>query len=111
MNRAPGSYAGLTVKQADALSYLRRAEADGVTPSFEEMKDAMGLASKSGVSRLLNALEERGYIRRSHYRARSIVCIDGRPDHRLGDLKTGELVEELTARGFRFYGMSGEIAA
>jgi repressor LexA len=111
MNRAPGSYAGLTVKQADLLSMLRRAEADNITPSFEEMRYALGLASKSGVARLVTALEERGYIRRQYGLARSIVCLDGRPDHRLGDLKTGELVEELTARGFRFYGMSGEMAA
>lgn len=51
-------------------------ENNGVAPSFDEMKDAVSLASKSGVHRLITALEERGVIRRLHNRARAIVIIE-----------------------------------
>ncbi len=49
---------------------------NGVAPSFNEMKEFCGLASKSGVHRLITALEERGLIRRLPNRARAIVCIE-----------------------------------
>lgn len=49
---------------------------DGVAPSFEEMKEFAGLASKSGIHRLITALEERGLIRRLPHRARAIVCVE-----------------------------------
>lgn len=109
MSRAPGSYAGLTVAQADLLSFLRRREAEGHCPSYEEMKSAMGLHSKSGIHRLLAALEGRGYITRQFNRARSIVCSDY-PRIAVKQVDTGALVAELTSRGFRFYGMSAERA-
>ena len=48
---------------------------DGVSPSFDEMKDAMNLKSKSGIHRLLDALEERGFIRRHRGRARAIAVL------------------------------------
>jgi repressor LexA len=73
MKRAPGSYAGLTWKQAQLLSFLRDCDD---TPSFEEMKEHLGLASKSGVARLIAALEQRGYIRRTYGLARSIRVLD-----------------------------------
>ena len=66
---------GLTQRQADLLTYLRECEAKGRTPSFEEMKDAVRLQSKSGVQRLILALEERGFIRRVPNRARSIELL------------------------------------
>jgi len=50
--------------------------ANGFAPSFEEMKERMGLRSKSGIWRLINALEERGYIRRLLNRARAIELVD-----------------------------------
>ena len=64
----------LTSKQRDLLIFIHeRLEKDGVSPSFDEMKDALGLKSKSGVHRLITALEERGFLRRLAHRARAQV--------------------------------------
>lgn len=66
----------LTQKQRDLLEFIRkRMDRDGVPPSFEEMKDALDLRSKSGIHRLITALEERGFIRRLAHRARAIEII------------------------------------
>lgn len=66
----------LTGKQHQLLSYLIDYQADkDITPSFDEMRQAVGLASKSGVHRLVSALEERGYIRRLPNRARAIEIL------------------------------------
>ena len=63
----------LTRKQRDLLAFIhRRMQRDGVPPSFDEMKDALDLRSKSGIHRLIMALEERGFIRRLAHRARAI---------------------------------------
>ena len=63
----------LTRKQKELLDYLTaRAKKSEVSPSFDEMRDALGLASKSGIHRLVSGLEERGYIRRLANRARAI---------------------------------------
>jgi len=63
----------LTRKQHELLMYVnQRLTADGVSPSFDEMKDALGLRSKSGIHRLITALEERGFIRRLAHRARAL---------------------------------------
>lgn len=64
-----------TKRQRDLLSYLERCISDPVGPSFVEMRDAIGLESVSGISRLLDGLEERGHIRRLHNRARAIEVI------------------------------------
>ena len=66
----------LTGKQHELLSYLidYQAEKD-ITPSFDEMRAAIGLASKSGIHRLVSALEERGYIRKLPNRARAIEIL------------------------------------
>ena len=66
----------LTGKQHQLLSYLidYQAEKD-ITPSFDEMRAAIGLASKSGIHRLVSALEERGYIRKLPNRARAIEVL------------------------------------
>ena len=66
----------LTEKQHQLLSYLiyYQAEKD-ITPSFDEMRAAIGLASKSGIHRLVSALEERGYIRKMPNRARAIEIL------------------------------------
>lgn len=109
MSRAPGSYAGLTVAQADLLSFLREQQDMGHTPSFEEMKDALGYFSKSNVHRLVRALEERGYVIRHPNRARSIVC-SAYPKVAVEQMDTAVLIAELTNRGFRFYGLSAEAA-
>jgi repressor LexA len=63
----------LTAKQHELLRYIQlRLEETGISPSFEEMKDALDLKSKSGVHRLISALEERGFIRRLPNRARAL---------------------------------------
>ncbi|MEM1266966.1 MAG: transcriptional repressor LexA [Pseudomonadota bacterium] len=63
----------LTKKQLDLLHFIHtRIQRDGVPPSFDEMKEALDLRSKSGIHRLITALEERGYIRRLAHRARAI---------------------------------------
>lgn len=65
---------GLTGKQRQLLTFIvEHLEAhDGVAPSYDQMKDAMGLRSKSGIHRLINSLEERGFIERMPHRARAI---------------------------------------
>jgi repressor LexA len=66
----------LTRKQLELLDLIRRRlDADGVPPSFDEMKDALELKSKSGIHRLITALEERGFIRRMAHRARAIEIV------------------------------------
>jgi repressor LexA len=66
----------LTRKQYELLiyidSYLKRT---GYSPSFEEMKEALSLKSKSGIHRLISALEERGYLGRRHHRARALEVL------------------------------------
>ena len=66
----------LTRKQSELLEYLTTHLAThDVPPSFDEMRDALGLASKSGIHRLVSGLEERGYIRRLPNRARAIEIL------------------------------------
>ena len=66
----------LTRKQQELLLYInRRLAEDGVSPSFDEMKDAVGLKSKSGIHRLITALEERSFIRRLPHRARALEVL------------------------------------
>ncbi len=66
----------LTRKQLELLDFIRqRLDRDGVPPSFDEMKDALDLRSKSGIHRLITALEERGFIRRLPHRARALEIL------------------------------------
>lgn len=66
----------LTRKQLELLNFIReRLDRDGVPPSFDEMKEALDLRSKSGIHRLITALEERGFIRRLAHRARALEII------------------------------------
>lgn len=63
----------LTAKQQELLIFIqKRLDEGGVSPSFDEMKDALDLKSKSGIHRLISALEERGFIRRLPNRARAL---------------------------------------
>ena len=101
----------LTRKQHELLTYIQdRLQDTGVSPSFEEMKEALALKSKSGVHRLISALEERGLIRRLPNRARSIEVIDeparrdvlsmmARPAFRLGQITDDDLLAECFRRG------------
>jgi len=66
----------LTQKQKDLLMFINtRLQDAGVPPSFDEMKDALQLKSKSGIHRLITALEERGFIRRLPHRARALEVL------------------------------------
>jgi len=69
-------HAMLTRKQHELLLFIHeRMKEDGIPPSFDEMKDALDLASKSGIHRLITALEERGFIRRLPNRARALEVL------------------------------------
>ena len=66
----------LTTKQHELLCFVdERLKETGVSPSFEEMKEALGLKSKSGIHRLISALEERDFIRRLPNRARALEVL------------------------------------
>src|SRR3954453_12881167 len=66
----------LTKKQHELLMFInQRLAATGVAPSFDEMKDALRLRSKSGIHRLISGLEERGFIRRLPHRARALEVV------------------------------------
>jgi repressor LexA len=66
----------LTRKQQELLLFIHKRLSDsGVSPSFDEMKDALGLKSKSGIHRLITGLEERGFIRRLAHRARALEVV------------------------------------
>jgi repressor LexA len=78
----------LTRKQHELLTYIHGKLAEtGVSPSFEEMKDALDLKSKSGVHRLISALEERGFLRRLPNRARALEVV------KMPEVKGGNVVE------------------
>jgi repressor LexA len=78
----------LTRKQYELLVYIDGHLKDtGFSPSFEEMKLALGLRSKSGIHRLITSLEERGFLRRRHHRARALEVVklpEGRPSDPAG---------------------------
>ena len=78
----------LTKKQRDLLEFIhKRVQKDGIPPSFDEMKEALNLRSKSGIHRLITALEERGFIRRLAHRARAIEVVK-LPDS-MGEVRNG----------------------
>ena len=117
----------LTRKQHDLLVYIaEHLQEDGVSPSFEEMKEALGLKSKSGIHRLISALEERGFIRRLPHRARALEILrmpDGAPsqgqsftprviDGRLSEVMPGTPAEaEPSANDAVALPLYGKIAA
>ncbi|MEP0964284.1 MAG: transcriptional repressor LexA [Roseobacter sp.] len=79
----------LTKKQLDLLNFIhKRVQRDGVPPSFDEMKEALDLRSKSGIHRLITALEERGFIRRLAHRARALEIVK-LPESLGGDPRSG----------------------
>ncbi|MEL7197202.1 MAG: transcriptional repressor LexA [Pseudomonadota bacterium] len=91
----------LTAKQHELIRFIQeRLEETGISPSFEEMKEALDLKSKSGVHRLISALEERGFIRRLPNRARALEVIkqpeDATPAPRASD--AGTVVDMQSAR-------------
>ncbi len=84
----------LTRKQLDLLEFIhKRVQRDGVPPSFDEMKDALDLRSKSGIHRLITALEERGFIRRLAHKARALEIV--KLPESMGGTASGGFVPEV----------------
>ena len=87
----------LTAKQHELLLFIqRKLEESGISPSFEEMKEALDLKSKSGVHRLISALEERGFIRRLPNRARALEVVK-LPDSSVPGKPANDTVAKVTA--------------
>lgn len=87
----------LTAKQHELIRFIQqRLEETGISPSFEEMKEALDLKSKSGVHRLISALEERGFLRRLPNRARALEVIR-QPEDATPARATGGNVVSLAA--------------
>jgi repressor LexA len=91
----------LTRKQYELLVFIdQHLKQTGFSPSFEEMKDALSLKSKSGIHRLISALEERGYLARRHHRARALDVLR-LPDNMLArEMAAVEPAEAEVAHGF-----------
>jgi repressor LexA len=88
----------LTRKQHELIRFIQtRLEESGVSPSFEEMKEALDLKSKSGVHRLISALEERGFIRRLPNRARALEVLRQPEDVTTGKAATLAVANSNTA--------------
>ena len=89
----------LTKKQQQLLLFIyNRLGEGGVSPSFDEMKDALGLKSKSGIHRLITGLEERGFIRRLPHRARALEVMrlpDGLTGHESGETDGASTTEAM----------------
>jgi repressor LexA len=85
----------LTAKQHELLRFIqRKLEETGISPSFEEMKDALDLKSKSGVHRLISALEERGFLRRLPNRARALEVLR-QPENVTAERKSAPLPDNV----------------
>jgi repressor LexA len=92
----------LTRKQHELLTFInQRLKATGVAPSFDEMKDALDLRSKSGIHRLISGLEERGFIRRLPHRARALEVIK-LPEESAAEPSVAAAVGGTTAERGRF---------
>lgn len=89
----------LTRKQFELLTFInQRLTESGVSPSFDEMKEALGLRSKSGIHRLITGLEERGFIRRLPHRARALEVL--RLPDQVSAKDTSKQTGETTGRRF-----------
>ncbi len=91
----------LTRKQHELLTFIdRHLKATGFSPSFEEMKEALQLKSKSGIHRLISALEERGFLSRRHHRARALEVMK-LPNETLRDLPVAPAVPSFAPNVIR----------
>ena len=89
----------LTAKQHELIRFIQaKLEETGISPSFEEMKEALDLKSKSGVHRLISALEERGFIRRLPNRARALEVLKG-PEDAVASPRAGRPANDTAAIG------------
>ena len=97
----------LTSKQLKLLNFLKKSLNDNnVSPSFEEMKNFLGLKSKSGIHRLITALEERGFIKRLHNKARAIKLIndDDHKEYQHKKINQIHMLEDNLAKNVKVYG-------
>src|SRR5690606_7138962 len=110
----------LTAKQHELLHFIQqRLDASGISPSFEEMKEALGLKSKSGIHRLISALEERGFLRRLPNRARALEVLKlpeaarakAPSDHNVLPLRKPAAVRPIAANDIIEVPLHGRIAA
>jgi repressor LexA len=100
----------LTRKQHELLIYVdHHLRTTGFSPSFEEMKDALNLRSKSGIHRLISALEERGFLRRHHHRARALEVV--RLPEKTGDMREAEAFAPKIIKGDFTNRLAGVTAA
>jgi repressor LexA len=101
----------LTAKQRELLLFIdARLKDDGISPSFDEMREALELKSKSGVHRLISALEERGFIRRLPNRARALE-VTKLPEARSGNVSTARVAVPAPANDTIEIPLHGRIAA
>ncbi|MGI9401288.1 MAG: transcriptional repressor LexA [Rhizobiaceae bacterium] len=107
----------LTRKQQELLLLIHeRLQEDGIPPSFDEMKDALNLKSKSGIHRLITALEERGFIRRLPNRARALEIIKLPESHSgsaVGNADSGRNDQDgsaIRAKGFKPSVIEGDLS-
>lgn len=100
---------GLTQRQTECLNFIRNTVAAGKkAPSFDEIKDAMGLRSKSDIHRLISGLEDRGYIRRLPGRSRAIAVVD--PTERSSFFQSlGQDIREVISSIARAEGTTPEV--
>ena len=90
----------LTRKQHELLTFIDgHLKSTGFSPSFEEMKEALQLRSKSGIHRLISALEERGFLRRRHHRARALEVMR-LPNDDARDIRGRDIVSPLAPAPF-----------
>lgn len=102
----------LTRKQHELLCYINdRLGEGGVSPSFEEMKEALDLKSKSGVHRLISALEERGFIRRLPNRARALEVVKMPDGNKAAAPARGPVATPAPANDIMEIPLHGRIAA
>lgn len=101
----------LTAKQRELLIFIdQRLKSNGISPSFDEMREALDLRSKSGVHRLISALEERGFIRRLPNRARALEVVR-RPEVAPATTATAPRVMPVAANDAIDIPLHGRIAA
>ena len=108
----------LTRKQHELLTFIdKHLKESGVSPSFEEMKDGLNLRSKSGIHRLITALEERGFLRRHHHRARALEVmrlpenVTGQPARRPAGARAEAPTAPAAAPGFSPNVIKGDFSA
>lgn len=108
----------LTQKQSDLLRFIKaHTEAHGISPSFSEMCEGVGLKSKSGIHRLLTLLEERGFIVKPNHKARALSVVEQTPENvslqlenRLLKKEVADLRGRLTAAYSDVYALQRVIA-